>query len=161
MQSKLPTSLVRRPRSDSPLRRLPPERQQQIIASLETRSQKDVLAELFHTDHIEVSSAVLCRFRRWYLKRSQALDELILTRLQSIANQCADSLPPTPAADPATPPAPADSQDGAQSPTDSSAAPAPDGLATDNGQCSGNRAPRTLSGLPVRHRLGEGGTTDH
>jgi hypothetical protein len=105
--------LERKPRRDSPLRKLPAERQRQIIASLEILSQKDVIAGLLQTDHIEVSSSALSHFRKWYLARSQALDELILARIQSVADQYAAT----------TPLAPADSPDAAQSPADSTPAP--------------------------------------
>ena len=92
MRSKLPCP-ERKPRSDSPLRKLPAGRQRQIIASLETLSHKDVIAGLLQTDHIEVSSSALCHFKKWYLTRNQALDELILyDRIQSVADQSAPPL---------------------------------------------------------------------
>jgi hypothetical protein len=98
-----PLPTPRKPRSDSPLRMLPAERQAQIIASLETHSARDVSAELLQTDHIKACSGTLTRFRQWYLARNPFSGEQPAIRLADLTNHAASSQNPGAPADLAVP----------------------------------------------------------
>jgi hypothetical protein len=92
-------STTRKPRCDSPLRMLPWERQKQIIASLQTKSQKDVLADLLHTDRINIKAAALSRFSKWHHARAEAFGELVHDWLQKLENLDTALKNPLPGAD--------------------------------------------------------------
>jgi hypothetical protein len=80
---------TRKPRSDSPLRCLPWDRQVQIVKALESATFDSVLADLQATDHITVQKPALSKFRLWHLDRVEAVASRIaddISRLQLVQN---------------------------------------------------------------------------
>jgi len=64
---------MKKPRADSHLKTLPPERQRTIIDALQTRKLAEVRADL-RQDGIETSSAALSEFWAWWHLREQFQD---------------------------------------------------------------------------------------
>ena len=90
---------LKKPRSDSPLRMLSWERQKQIVASLQTASQKQVAAEILETDNLTVDAPTLTRFSQWHVKRSRDLGEQVHEQIEQL-NGLAETLQePTPRID--------------------------------------------------------------